>query len=901
MLLLVGHVPRAFQGREAWQEIDYASVFGGDREGGLAGRHAPSAFPSTSRAPSRSRSPAGRGPSCSRCPRTCSRRRPRSRTPRRCGSPAPAPRAGGARAPARAPRRRRAAARRRRRGRLDAADRRGRARVLRGERAARRVRVPLPGLRRQPLAVLRGRPRRGDGRRGSPPASPTPTSCSRSAAGSARCRRAATRCSSRRSRARRSSTSIRIPRELGFVYEPDLADRLPLPRVRRRAARRSSPSSRAGASGREAARADYEANLRHEPMEGPVDLGEIMALPPPPAARDAIQTCGAGNFTVWAHRFAEFTQYGTQVCPRSGSMGYGVAAAVAAKLVHPDRIALCFTGDGDFVMSSPEFATAVQYELPIVVLLVNNGMYATIRMHQERQFPGRVIGTDLENPDFPALAQAYGGFGERVERTEDFEAAFERALASGKPALLELPVDPGADQPARQAERAAGGSAMSREEIRVDGLAEPISHFTDAVRAGDLLFVSGVVAVDGDGRLVGGDDVVAQARQVFENLRARPRRRRLRLRGRRQGHGLPHGRRRPAADQPRAAGVLRRDAPGVDARRGVAARGPGREGRDRSASRSSRRERRPAGTRSSRAVEPRRGRVPGPLAGRTLAVKDLFDTAGIRTTYGSRLYADHVPERNAVAVERLLDAGAVLVGKTQPAGVRVGRARRRTSGTAPATTPPSPGRTTGGSSSGSAAALAAGLCELALGTDTGLLGPPSRGRLRGRRPQVAVGSDPAATASSRSARRSTRSGRWREASRTSRSCGRCSPARPVPQPRLDGLTVGLLAAAAGDRRRPRDRDERRRRGVGRRPRAARRPRRRGARARAERAPPGRSSSTRPLQLARARRSRAAPTSTATSMRTKLEAAQRAKPDDDRGGLPRDRGVARATSPRSTST
>jgi len=123
-------------------------------------------------------------------------------------------------------------------------------------------------------------------------------------------------------------------------------------------------------------------------------------------------------------------------------MGYGVAAAVAAKLVHPDRIALCFTGDGDFVMSSPEFATAVQYELPIIVVLVNNGMFGTIRMHQERQFPRRVIGTDLVNPDFPALAQSYGGFGERVERTADFEAAFERALGSELPALLELPVDP---------------------------------------------------------------------------------------------------------------------------------------------------------------------------------------------------------------------------------------------------------------------------------------------------------------------------------------------------------------------------------------------------------------------------------------------------------------------------
>jgi acetolactate synthase-1/2/3 large subunit len=229
--------------------------------------------------------------------------------------------------------------------------------------------------------------------------------------------------------------------ELGFVYEPNL------PIV-------SSVEAFAAAfrelflvyprwhEWTEAARADYEANLRHEPMEGPLDLGEVMAFLRRRLPGDAIQTCGAGNFTVWAHRFAEFTQYGTQACPRSGSMGYGVAAAVAAKLVHPGRIALCFTGDGDFVMSSPEFATAVQYELPIVVLLVNNGMYATIRMHQERLFPGRVIGTDLENPDFPALAQAYGGYGERVDRTDHFEPAFERALAAGKPALLELPVDP---------------------------------------------------------------------------------------------------------------------------------------------------------------------------------------------------------------------------------------------------------------------------------------------------------------------------------------------------------------------------------------------------------------------------------------------------------------------------
>ncbi len=231
------------------------------------------------------------------------------------------------------------------------------------------------------------------------------------------------------------------PEELGSVYAADLPVASGLPEFAA-SLRHVEPVVPRWREWTAAARADYEGNLRHEPMEGPLDLGEVMAFLRRRLPADAVQTCGAGNFTVWAHRFAEFTQFGTQVCPRSGSMGYGVAAAVAAKLVHPDRIALCFTGDGDFVMSSPEFATAVQYELPILVLLVNNGMYATVRMHQERQFPGRVIGTDLVNPDFPAFAEAYGGYAERVGRTDDFEAAFERALASGKPALLELLVEP---------------------------------------------------------------------------------------------------------------------------------------------------------------------------------------------------------------------------------------------------------------------------------------------------------------------------------------------------------------------------------------------------------------------------------------------------------------------------
>ena len=229
--------------------------------------------------------------------------------------------------------------------------------------------------------------------------------------------------------------------ELGRVYEPDVAVVATLPDFAA-AVRAVDPVEPRWSEWTAAARAEYEQSLIHEPMEGQVDLGEIMAFLRQRLPGDAVQTCGAGNFTVWAHRFAQFTQFGTQACPRSGSMGYGVAAAVAAKLVHPDRVVVCFTGDGDFVMSSPELATAVQHELPILVLLVNNGMYATIRMHQERQFPGRVIGTDLRNPDFSALARAYGAHGERVERTADFERAFERALGSGKPAVVELPVDP---------------------------------------------------------------------------------------------------------------------------------------------------------------------------------------------------------------------------------------------------------------------------------------------------------------------------------------------------------------------------------------------------------------------------------------------------------------------------
>jgi acetolactate synthase-1/2/3 large subunit len=195
------------------------------------------------------------------------------------------------------------------------------------------------------------------------------------------------------------------------------------------------------------ARSDYLDNLRHPAMPGPVDLGEAMAVLRERLPDDAIVTNGAGNFSIWAHRFYEFRRYRTCLAPTSGAMGYGVPAAVAAKAVHPDRPVVCIAGDGDFLMSGQELATAVQHDLPIVVIVVDNGMYGTIRMHQEREFPGRVSGTELVNPDFGAYARSFGAYGEAVERTDDFGAALERALAAGGPALLSLRIDPEAITP----------------------------------------------------------------------------------------------------------------------------------------------------------------------------------------------------------------------------------------------------------------------------------------------------------------------------------------------------------------------------------------------------------------------------------------------------------------------
>jgi len=187
------------------------------------------------------------------------------------------------------------------------------------------------------------------------------------------------------------------------------------------------------------------------PEEGPgdVQMGPIMAWLETALPDDAIITNGAGNYATWVHRFHRSRHFGTQAAPTSGSMGYGTPGAVAAKALFPDRLVVAFAGDGCFLMNGQEFATAAQYDLPIIVIVVNNGIYGTIRMHQEREYPGRVVATDLRNPDFAALARAYGGHGETVERTAEFAPAFERARASGKPAIIEIRLDPEAITPTR--------------------------------------------------------------------------------------------------------------------------------------------------------------------------------------------------------------------------------------------------------------------------------------------------------------------------------------------------------------------------------------------------------------------------------------------------------------------
>ncbi|HXV24801.1 MAG TPA: thiamine pyrophosphate-binding protein [Alphaproteobacteria bacterium] len=235
--------------------------------------------------------------------------------------------------------------------------------------------------------------------------------------------------------------------ELGRVYQADLPIVAGIAEFAAAARALEPVDSSAWSKECQQAHADYLDWLGGGSSPGLVDMVEIMKFLRERLPADAILTNGAGNYTVWAHRYYRFRNYGTQLGPTSGAMGYGAPAGVAAKLLHPDRIVVSFNGDGCFLMNGQELATALQYGVATVFIVVNNGMYGTIRMHQEREYPRRVIATDLINPDFMSLAQAYGAHGERVERTEEFAPAFERALSAGKAALIEIRLDPEAITP----------------------------------------------------------------------------------------------------------------------------------------------------------------------------------------------------------------------------------------------------------------------------------------------------------------------------------------------------------------------------------------------------------------------------------------------------------------------
>ncbi len=222
--------------------------------------------------------------------------------------------------------------------------------------------------------------------------------------------------------------------EIGKIYQPTLgivADPSEF-------AERLTPVRGSWADWATKARADYEAGFRLGDLPSPVDMGKVMEWLGGALDADVILTHGAGNFTVWPDKFYKFGPKARLLGPQSGAMGYGVPAAIAASIAHPGRQVVCFAGDGDFQMNCQELATARQHGAAPVILILNNGIYGTIRAHQEREYPGRISGTTMENPDFVALARAYGFHAERVERTEDFAAAWGRATAAGTGAVLDL-------------------------------------------------------------------------------------------------------------------------------------------------------------------------------------------------------------------------------------------------------------------------------------------------------------------------------------------------------------------------------------------------------------------------------------------------------------------------------
>jgi acetolactate synthase-1/2/3 large subunit len=234
--------------------------------------------------------------------------------------------------------------------------------------------------------------------------------------------------------------------ELGRVYQPAVAI-VATPGAFLDALAVAPPGNAQWREQARAAHADYEAWRTPRPAPGAVDPGALVRTLDQTLPEDAIVTNGAGNYTVWLHRGYRYKTRGSQLAPYSGSMGYGVPSAVAAKALYPDRVVVSWNGDGCFQMNLQEVATAAQYGLAVVFVVIDNAMYGTIRMHQERSYPGRVSGTDLVNPDFAALARAYGAHAETVRSTEEFAPAFARARAAQGPSLLHVLLDPQALTP----------------------------------------------------------------------------------------------------------------------------------------------------------------------------------------------------------------------------------------------------------------------------------------------------------------------------------------------------------------------------------------------------------------------------------------------------------------------
>lgn len=232
------------------------------------------------------------------------------------------------------------------------------------------------------------------------------------------------------------------PTELGRVYQPWLGIVANATSTFERLAGMPAPAAHPWGERTTALRQGFLAWTTPPVVPGPLQPGEIITFLRKRLPQDAIITNGAGNFATWPNRFYHYRHYRSMLAPISGSMGYGVPAAIAAKLTYPERMVVAFAGDGDFLMTGQELATAAQEKVAIIVILINNGMYGTIRMHQEMHHPGRISATTLQNPDFVLLAQAYGAYGERITYTEQFEAGFERAVASGRSAVLELVLDP---------------------------------------------------------------------------------------------------------------------------------------------------------------------------------------------------------------------------------------------------------------------------------------------------------------------------------------------------------------------------------------------------------------------------------------------------------------------------